>query len=80
MSARTVLLERRLPDGTSRGWPEPMRRRQACIAVATCLLDNGAVATRRDADRAAAAVDDAPDGTWVSAPGGYAFRLGPVAS
>lgn len=73
--ARTVILERRLPDGTVRGLPEPMPRRRACISVASCLLDNGVVRARRDADRAAAAVDDAPDGAWVDAPGGYAFRL-----
>lgn len=70
-----VRLERRLPDGTVLAWPGTMPRRRACIAAASCLLDNRIVTARRDANRAAAALDDAADETWVQAPGGYAFRL-----
>jgi hypothetical protein len=73
VTANRRTLERRLPDGTVRAWPGVMARRETGQAVAYCLADNGA-AGRREATRAGMAVEAAPAGEWIDAPGGYAFR------
>jgi hypothetical protein len=77
VSVNRRTLKRRLPDGTVKMFSGVMTRREIGQAVAYCLVDNGA-AGRREATRAGMAVEAAPAGEWIEAPGGYAFRWSPA--
>lgn len=69
-------LERQLPTGAVKSWPEPMGLRAAAQSVAYCLVDNS-VADRKAATAVGMAVERADVGTWTDGPGGYRFRLVP---
>ena len=73
-----LTLTRTLPDGTAETWPEPFdSRRDAAVAVASCLSGNGA-ATRHAARVFAGVFADAPLGREVAHPSGYSFTALPA--
>lgn len=68
-----VKLERTLPNGTVKSHNEAMTHRQAAQAAMFSLHDNG-VATKSEANKFAAKVEDAKVGETVEHPSGYKFR------
>ncbi len=79
VARRTVTrytLERTLPDGTVKVWPDPMSLREAGVTVARCLHDNGA-ATKSQAQAVSPLVERTPVGEYVDAYG-YRFRFLPA--